>query len=384
MPSISKKRPVKSLVNKEVATKQGIDRKDVDARLGKMVEKLNETYGVNAVMRGFPKFVEDPDSDWFNVQRFSTSVPSLDIGMGGGIPVGRYIEFQGPESSFKTTVAIHAMREFQKKFGKTVFLSDAEGTSTSDGGKYLSQLGIDGELFMCNPTFGLEESTQMILDLMSSEDVKLAVIDSIEALEPMKEYKSAMDKDIQMGVKQKLLGEFFRKFAMNNNRLVREGKMPFTVIGINQLREKIGVMFGDPEYAPGGRSKDFYQSLRIRFRRGDVIWEGTGDSKASVGQVIKFKVSKNKTYPAGKDGEFDMYNSENEAGIAPGFCDVSQSIILESVRVGLITRGGAYYSLRDEPENKFRGIDAMSQYLKENPDKVEALKVAVLDEVSKK
>lgn len=379
-----KKRQAKPLAVAFDSPKKKPDNKKVlELKMDRIVEAMNDKYGVNSIMRGFPKFEGDPDSDWYNVRRFSTGVPSLDIALGGGIPVGRYVEFQGPESSYKTTIGIHAMREFQKKFGKVVFLADAEGTSTQDGGQYLRDLGIEEGLFMCNPSFGLEESTQMILDLMDDEDVRLAMIDSIESLEPVKEYKSRMEKEVQMGVKQKLLGEFFRKFAAKNNRIVREGGMPFTIIGINQLREKIGVMFGDPEYAPGGRSKDYYQSIRVRYRRGDVIQEGTGDNKIAVGRVIKFKVSKNKTYPSGKDGEFNMYSAPNSAGVTPGFCDAPESVILESVRMGLIVRAGAYYSLRDDPEVKFKGVEAISQYLKDNPERIDALSEAVLAEVRK-
>jgi recombination protein RecA len=202
-----------------------------------LMNSINKTFGLNAVRLGADLAECNP------MIKIPTSNPSLDIDLGGGIPIGRFTEISGAYSSTKTTQSIHIMRN-AIEMGLKCSFHDAEGTSgTEDGNadkKYFGALGIDTDDFIYTRPDSLEECTDMILSLQKSGLINVAFWDSIAMTEPNKVLASDMDETVQMGVKQKLLGEFFAKYQLNNNKLVREGKTPFTLIATNQLREKIG------------------------------------------------------------------------------------------------------------------------------------------------
>lgn len=357
--------------NKKINMSKKEGEVSLDPKILSLINDLNKKYGINAVNLGVPK---DSEGNISEIQRISTGVVSLDIALGGGIPRGRFIQISGAYSSTKTTLGIHILREAQK-LGLNCAFQDAEGTTDNE---YMTSLGVNTETLLYSRPDGLEECTQMILDYQKSGVVDVALFDSIEASPPTKEYESSMQDTIRMGIKQQLLGEFFRKYQAGNNRLVREGKKPFTLVAINQLREKIGA-YGDSEYTPGGRSIGFAASVDLRLRRGDWVTEGKGDNKEMVGQVVKFKIEKNKTYKRMQTGEFDFYFSENIAGIQSGYYDNFKAIIMESIAWGLIERGGAWFYLDREKNLKFQGIDGLLEYLRNNENLVYVLRDKILD-----
>ncbi|MBO8161079.1 MAG: hypothetical protein H0Z24_05535 [Thermosipho sp. (in: Bacteria)] len=334
-----------------------------------IINEINKKFGTNAVQVGSEIVTS-------KVERIPTGSISLDIALGGGIPVGRFTEISGALSSTKTTQVAHIVANAQKQ-GLVCLWADAEGTTDKE---YLEYLGVNiDELIYTRPD-GLEECTQMILDMQRSGLVNVAVIDSIEALSPIKEQESEMEDSVQMGIKPKLLAEFFRKYQAGNNRLVREGKKPFTIIGINQLRERMSA-YGDPEFSPGGRAKGFTASVELRLRRGDWITQGSNSNKEIVGQVVKFKINKNKTFKPMQTGEFDFYFAENKAGIKPLYNDNFKSIIIESIAWGLIDRAGAWYYLDKGTENekKFQGTDKLIEYFRENPQLIEEYRNKIIE-----
>ena len=362
-----KRTPVKDPVKSE--TKKG----KKSPELQKLMDDLNKKFGSNCVTLGVPK---DDAGNIKSIERLSTGSISLDLALGGGIPEGRFIEISGAYSSTKTTQALHIIREAQKK-GYICALVDVEATTDDN---FLEALGVDTETLIYSQPDGMEEACQLILDMQRSGKVQLCVLDSIAAMSPNKEQETSMEETVRMGIPQQLLGEFFRKFQANNNRLNREGKTPFTLIGINQLREKIGA-YGDPEYTPGGRAKGFACSVDIRLRRGDWITEGAGNDKEIVGQVVKFKIEKNKTFKRMQTGEFDFYFAENNAGIPEFYNDNEKEIVMCGVEWGIIERAGSWFMCFGE---KYQGVNALVSALKTNPEMVQKLKEEVLKLVLRK
>lgn len=362
-----------SKTSKSKTTKGSSAGKKPSKELTKLLDTLNKKFGENAVTLGV-----DVRRDTFitTVPRISTHSVSLDLALGGGIPMGFFTEISGAFSAIKSTLGLKIVAEAQK-MGLTCAFIDVEGTSDDN---FREANGVNNDtLLYCKPD-SMEEALGIALDMQKSGAVQLIILDSIAALVPNRVQSSEMDEKVQMGIPQTLLGEFFGKYTANNNRLSREGKQMTTLVGINQLREKIGA-YGDPEYTPGGRAKGFYCNVEIRLRRGDWISQGTGENKEIVGQVVKFKITKNKSFRRMMNGEFDYYFAPNNAEVDVFDFDTPKEIIMSAVEWGIIKRTGAWFVCEDK---KYQGLVALANALKEDTELVSRLKEQVLQLVLNK
>ncbi len=278
------------------------------------------------------------------VEAIPTGSLALDLALGiGGIPKGRITEIFGPESSGKTTLAQHIIAEAQKK-GGTVAYVDAEHALDPS---YAGRCGVSvDELLISQPDTG-EQALEITEALVRSNAVDVIIVDSVAALVPRAEIEGDMG-DPQMGLQARLMSQALRKLA---GAIGRAGT---AVIFINQLREKVGIVFGNPEVTTGGRALKFYSSIRIELRRAETIKQGT----EAVGNRVKAKVVKNKVAPPFRSAEFDiMFTS----GISK-----EGNLLDIGVAMGLITKAGAFFSYGDTRLGQ--GREAAKQYLKENPE----------------
>ena len=279
-----------------------------------------------------------------NLDSVSTGCLDLDIALGiGGVPKGRIIEIFGPESSGKTTVALHIIAEAQKNGGAAAFV-DAEHALDPT---YAKALGVDIEnLVVSQPDTG-EQALEITEALVRSNAVDVIVVDSVAALVPRAEIEGEMG-DSHVGLQARLMSQALRKLAGSIN------KSKCVAIFINQLREKVGVMFGNPETTPGGRALKFYSSVRLDVRKIDSIKQ----SDEVVGNRTRVKVIKNKVAPPFKQAEFDIMYGE---GIS------RQGNVLDvGVREEIIQKSGAWFSYNDARLGQ--GRENAKQFLKENPD----------------
>lgn len=316
------------------------------------LDKLDKTYGKGTVMKMGDSAVED-------VEVIPTGSLGLDVALGvGGYPRGRVIEIYGPESSGKTTLTLHAMAEAQKKGGIAAFI-DAE--HAFDRG-YAAKLGVDIEnLIISQPDNG-EQALEIADNLIRSGAIDIVVIDSVAALTPKSEIEGEMG-DSKMGLHARLMSQALRKLTGSIS------KTKCTVIFINQLREKIGVMFGNPETTTGGNALKFYASVRLDIRRSTQIKDT--DSNAT-GNKTRVKVVKNKVAPPFKQVEFDIMYGE-------GISKVGEIIDL-GVDFEIIKKAGSWFSY---DETKLgQGRDAVKTLLLDNPDLMEELEKKIKDAIA--
>ena len=284
----------------------------------------------------------------------STGSLSLDLALGGfGVPRGRIIEIFGPESSGKTTLTLHIVAQAQKADGIAAFI-DAEHALDPSWAK---KLGVDLESFLVSQPGSGEEAMQITERLVQSNAVDIIVVDSVAALVPEKELKGEIG-DSHVGLQARLMSQALRKLT----GVIAKSKT--CVIFINQIREKIGVMFGSPETTPGGRALKFYCSCRIDVRKIGQIKEG----ESVIGQRVRAKVVKNKVAPPFRAAEFDMMASN---GIS-----YEGDILDLAVAQKIITKSGAWFKYGDEQLGQ--GREKTKQYFKENPKFVEQLRADIV------
>ena len=316
------------------------------------LDKLDKTYGKGTVMKMGDRAVED-------VEVIPTGSLGLDIALGvGGYPRGRVIEIYGPESSGKTTLTLHAIAEAQKKGGIAAFI-DAE--HAFDRG-YAEKLGVDIEnLIISQPDNG-EQALEIADNLIRSGAIDIVVIDSVAALTPKSEIEGEMG-DSKMGLHARLMSQALRKLTGSIS------KTKCTVIFINQLREKIGVMFGNPETTTGGNALKFYASVRLDIRRSTQIKDNESNA---TGNKTRVKVVKNKVAPPFKQAEFDiMYGT--------GISKVGEIIDL-GVDFEIIKKAGSWFSY---DETKLgQGRDAVKNLLEDNPELMEELEKKIKDAIA--
>ena len=300
--------------------------------------------------RGEELFVE-LESDSFKVRDnvISTGCLSLDLALGvGGIPKGRIIELYGPEGSGKTTLALHIVAEAQKAGGIAAYIDMEHALDT----EYMKKLGINtAELIVSQPSYG-EQALDMTDTLIRSNALDLIIIDSVAALVPKAELDGEMG-DHFVGLHARLMSQAMRKLTGTVK------KTDTCLIFINQIREKIGVMFGNPETTTGGRALKFYSSVRMEIRRVTAVKEGT----EFVGARVRVKIVKNKVAPPFKSTEFDIMYGEGISYVG--------DIIDLAVEGEIIQKTGAWYAYNDEKIGQ--GRENAKTYLQENPDVLEKI-----------
>lgn len=334
----------------EVATES-----DGKARaLGAALDQIEKQFGKGAIM----KLGENHASA--NVEFISTGCLSLDLALGGGIPKGRIVEIYGPESSGKTTLSLHAIAEVQKRGGTAAFI-DAEHALDP---AYAKRIGVDvANLLLSQPDNG-EQALEITETLVRSNAVDIIVIDSVAALVPRAEIEGDMGDSLP-GLQARLMSQALRKLT----GVISRSKA--TVVFINQIRMKIGVMFGNPETTTGGNALKFYSSVRMDIRRIGQIKQGD----EVIGNRTRVKVVKNKIAPPFRETEFDiMYNE----GISR-----AGDIIDLAASKGVVEKSGAWYAYKGE--KIAQGREAAKTYLKTNPEAMDEIAKAVttLEETEK-
>ncbi len=325
---------------------------DKKLALDTAISQIEKQFGVGAVMKL-------GQASTMNVESISTGSIGLDIALGiGGVPRGRIIEVYGPESSGKTTVALQIIAQAQKNGGEAAFIDVEHALDPI----YANALGVDiNSLLVSQPDTG-EQALEITEALVRSGAIDIIVIDSVAAMVTRAEIEGDMG-DTHVGLQARLMSQALRKLTSVIS------KSNCVAVFINQVREKIGVMYGNPETTPGGRALKFYSSIRIEVRRGEALKSGTD----IIGNRTKCKIVKNKVSPPFKEAEFDIMYGE---GIS-----MEGEILDLGVNLGIINRSGAWFSY--EGERLGQGRDNAKEYIKSNSDLKEKLHNIIMQNCDK-
>jgi recombination protein RecA len=325
--------------------------KEKSEALESAIKRIEKEFGRGSIMR-LGEAVN------MNVEVITTGCLSLDLALGvGGLPRGRVIEIFGPESSGKTTVALHVIAEAQKAGGVAAFIDVEHALDPL----YAKNLGVDiTNLLVSQPDMG-EQALEIGEALVRSGAVDVIVVDSVAALVPRAELEGDMG-DVHVGLQARLMSQALRKLT------AIVGKSKTCAIFINQIREKVGVVYGNPETTPGGRALKFYSSVRLEVRKGDSIKQGTD----IAGSRTKVKVVKNKVAPPFKNCEFDIMYGE-------GISKVGEIIDL-GVKLGLVEKGGAWFTLG---ETRIQGRDGLKEFLRNNTEVADDLEAKIRRDAAK-
>lgn len=335
-----------------MASKNNINTSDKEKALQAALDQIQKQFGAGSIMR------LGDESAMANIDAISTGSISLDIATGiGGLPKGRIVEIFGPESSGKTTLTLHCIAEAQKQGGKAAFI-DAEHALDP---VYAKNLGVDTEeLLVSQPDTG-EQALEICEMLARSGALDIIVIDSVAALVPKAEIQGEMG-DSHVGLQARLMSQALRKIAGAVN------KSNTCVIFINQLREKIGVMFGNPETTTGGRALKFYASMRLDVRKVETIKKG----EDMLGNRTRVKVVKNKVAPPFKKAEFDIMYGE---GIS-----LAGDVLDTAVELNIVDKAGSWYSYNGERIGQ--GRENVKAYIEGHADVLEDIRSKVMDTLS--
>lgn len=340
------------MASKKPAYEAAAPAADKKKALETALQQIEKSFGKGTIMRL-------GDKAEMNVDTIPTGSLTLDLALGaGGLPKGRIIEIYGPESSGKTTLALHVLAECQKQGGEVAFV-DAEHALDPE---YAAALGVDIEnLLISQPDYG-EQALEITDALVRSGAVAAVVVDSVAALTPRAEIEGEMGDSV-VGLQARLMSQALRKLAGSI------AKTNCLVIFINQIRDKIGVMYGSSETTTGGRALKFFSSVRLDIRRTESLKVGS----ELVGNHTRVKVVKNKVAPPFREAEFDIMYGE-------GISHTGELIDL-GVKYDLVQKSGSWYSIGDERIGQ--GRDNAKGYLRDNPEAAEALEAAIRSEVAK-